>query len=130
MANRCAQMVGAMLSRDPSDLPQRLLNALGERFKAFAKAHTHRFDIGVREHEVVQQMGKGLPSNRHVEIIHGGEIRLGAFRGHMHLFKDDFPLGSLLRTPLGNLALQGTHLSRTILAWVALAQLGEQGCPL
>jgi hypothetical protein len=34
-----------------------------------------------------------------------GEIRLRPFAGDMHLFKDDFPLRAMLRTPLRNVAL-------------------------
>ncbi len=78
---------------------------------------------------MVEQMGEGLPVDRHLEITHVGEIRLSAFTRDMHLLKDDFPLRSLLRTPLCNMALQGAHLRWTILAWLALAQLGEQGRP-
>ncbi len=59
-------MVGAMLGWDATDLPERLLDAFSQRLKGFAKAHAHRLDIGVREHEVVEQMGKSLPLNRHV----------------------------------------------------------------
>jgi hypothetical protein len=72
-------------------------------------------------------MGEGLPIDRHLEITHVGKIRLSAFTRDMHLLKDDFPLRSLLRTPLCNMALQGAYLRWTILAWMALAQLGEQG---
>jgi hypothetical protein len=50
-------------------------------------------------------MGKGLPIDRYLHITHVGEIGLGPFTGDMHLLKNDFPLWSLLRTPLGNVAL-------------------------
>jgi hypothetical protein len=66
-------------------------------------------------------MGEVLSVDRHLQIAHVGEIRLGAFTGDMHLLKDDFPLRSLLRTPLGDVALQGAHLRRAVLAWMALA---------
>jgi hypothetical protein len=75
-------------------------------------------------------MREGLSVNRHIQITHVGEIRLGPFAGDMHLLKDDLPLWSLLRTPLRNVALQRAHLRRTIRAWMALAQLGEQRRPL
>ncbi len=67
---------------------------------------------------MVEQMGKGLSVDRHIEVTHVGKIGLGPFTGDMHLLKDDFPLRSLLHTPLSNVALQGTHLRRTILAGV------------
>jgi hypothetical protein len=124
--NGCAQMVGTMLNRNAADLPERLLNAFSQGFKGLAKAHTHRFDIGIGEHAVIEQMRESLPLNRHVEVTHVGEIGLGPFTGDMHLLKDDFPLWSLLRTPLRNVALQCAHLGRAIRAWMALAQLGEQ----
>jgi hypothetical protein len=54
MPNGRAQMVGAMLSWDTADLPQRLLDALGQRLKGFAEADAHRFDIRVGEHEMVE----------------------------------------------------------------------------
>jgi hypothetical protein len=54
------------------------------------------------------------------------KIGLGPFTGDMHLLKDDFPLWSLLRTPPGNVTLQSAHLRQAILAWMVLAQLGEQ----
>jgi hypothetical protein len=121
MANRRAQMVGVRLRRDAADLPKRLLDALGQRLEGFAEAHAHHFDIGVREHKMVEQMRKSLSIDRDIEVTHVGEIRLGAFCGDMHLFKDDFPLGSLLHTPLCNVPLQGAHLRRAILAWMSLA---------
>jgi hypothetical protein len=34
-----------------------------------------------------------------------GEIRLRPFAGDMDLFKDDFALGAMLRTPRRNVAL-------------------------
>jgi hypothetical protein len=105
MTNGGTQMVGAVLGWDPTDLPQRLLDALGERLKGFAETHAHGFDIGVREHQVVQQMGKYLSVHGHMKIAHVGEIRRGPFAGDMDLLKDDFPFGSMLRTPLCNVAL-------------------------
>ncbi len=41
---------------------------------------------------MVEQMGKGLPVDRHIEVTHVGKIGLGSFTGDMHLLKDDFPL--------------------------------------
>ena len=105
MPNGCAQMVGAMLDWNAADLPERLFNAFSQCFKGFAEAHAHCLDIRVREHKVVEQMGKGLPVHRHIQTTHVGEVRLGAFAGDMHLLKDDFPLWSLLPTPLRNVAL-------------------------
>ena len=94
-----------MLGLDAADLPERLFDAFGQCFKGFAEAHAYRFHIGVRQHEVIEQVGEGLPIDRHLEIIHVGEIRLGAFCGDMHLLKNDLPLRTLLRTPLGDVAL-------------------------
>jgi hypothetical protein len=126
MANCCAQMVGAMLGRNASQLPERLFDAFCQCLKGFAEAHTYRFHIGVRQHEMIQQMGKGLSVDRHLQIAHVGEIRLGTFCGNMHLLKDDFPLRPLLCAPLGNVALEGAHLRRAIPTWMSLAQLGKE----
>ena len=79
---------------------------------------------------MVEQMGEGLPVDGHLEVTHVGEIGLGPFAGDMDLLKDDFPLRSRLGTPLRNVALQGAHLRRAILAWMALTQFGEEGCSL
>jgi hypothetical protein len=53
-------------------------------------------------------------------------IRLSPFAGQMHLLKDDLSLRPLLRTPLGDMALQGAHLRRVVPAWMPLAQLSEE----
>lgn len=119
-------MVGAVLSRDASQLPERLLDALGQCLKGFAKAHAYRLHIGVRQHEVIEQMRESLPVDAHLQIAHVGEIGLSSFAGNMHLLKDNLLLRTLLRTPLRNLALQGAHLRRAIPAWMPLAQLGEE----
>jgi hypothetical protein len=67
LSHGCAQMVGAMLHGNASDLPERLLNTFRQGFKGFAEAHAHGLDIGVREHKVVEQVRKDLSVNRHVE---------------------------------------------------------------
>jgi hypothetical protein len=103
---------------------------IAQRFKGFAKAHAYRFHIGVRQHEVIEQMRESLPVDGHLQIAHVGEIRLSSFGGEMHLLKDDLLLRTLLRAPLRDMALQGAHLRRAIPACMSLAQLGEERRPL
>ena len=98
-------MIGAMLRRHAADLPERFLNALGQRFKRFAETDGDRFHIGVGEHKMMDQMGERNVSNRDAQILHMGKIRLSSFTRDVLLCKHDLAIGSMQHAPLLNMAL-------------------------
>ena len=55
-------MISAMLLGHPAELPQRMLDALGQRLKRLGKAETDGLDVGIRQHAMGEQMRKGCPA--------------------------------------------------------------------
>lgn len=105
LAHRCTEVIGTMQLWHPTELPQRALQSFGQRLETFAEADGGRFDIGVGEDTVKEQMGKRLPSNGNREIAHVRKIGLSARAGLMHLGKDDLLLVSMQGAPLRDMAL-------------------------
>ena len=83
-----AQVVGAVLLWDPTKLPERFLNALGQRLEGFAEAQTGGLRVGVGQHKMIEQVWERFPANRHAQILHVREIRLRPLAWGMVLFKD------------------------------------------
>src|SRR6266516_5425687 len=61
-----AQLIGAMLRRDTTDLPQRFFDPLCQSLKRFAKTDGDGFHIGVREHKMMHPMWERNVSNRDI----------------------------------------------------------------
>src|SRR5579875_3859832 len=96
-------MVGAMLVRHPTNLPERFLDPLGQRLKRLAETDGGGFDIRRGEHEVIDQVRKGFPSNRHAQILHMRKIGLSSFSRGMDLLKHDLLLWAMQELPFGNM---------------------------
>lgn len=126
LMNRGGQMIGAMLLGNAAELPQRLLDAFGQRLKGFAEAQPHDLRVGVGEHKVVHQMREGFARDGDPQVLHRGKIGLGALAGRMDLFKDHLALWTLESSPGGDLPLEGAHLSRTVATGMALTQQRKQ----
>src|SRR5437660_2027546 len=115
-----------MLLRDPTQLPQRMFDALGERLKALAETERDRFDIGVGEHKVIDQMREGFSSNGNAQITHVRKIGLSSFTWRMDLLKDHLAFWPMQCPPLGDVPTQGHDLSRSIPAWMLLDEQSQQ----
>ena len=99
--------IGTMRARHPTQLPQRLLQPLGERREALAAAD--RFDVlpaTVGEPEMIKQMRERLAVQRHAEPAAVGEIRQRLKTRRMLLAKDQLALRPFGRPPVRHPALQ------------------------
>jgi hypothetical protein len=67
--------IRAMPPRHAAQLPQRVLHTLAQAGKTLRKTQTDVFPVRVRQHEVVKQMAKRLPLQRHRQRFHVREIR-------------------------------------------------------
>src|SRR5579875_215569 len=119
-------MIGGMHLRDSAQLPKHLFDAFGQRLKALAEAERDRFDMGVGEHKVIDQMGKRLPSNDNAQIAQMRKIGLGALPWCMDLLKDHLTLRPIQRAPLGDMSAQRDDRSRSVTTWMLLDEQGEQ----
>ena len=120
--------VGAMLVRDPTELPESLLQPLGESRKALSAADG--FDeapAGIGEPEMVEQMRKGSPTDGHPELGTMGEVREGLSAGRVLLSEDQLAFRPLGRTPVGDPPLQRAQMAVAIAPRVQALQLFEHG---
>ena len=90
MNGRC-QPVRLVRFRHASKLPERPLQTRAEALEALGKTDEPRLPVGIRQHEVVNQMVETRPSDRDTKVIHAGEIGLGQIPGMMHLREEDLP---------------------------------------
>src|SRR5260370_38809823 len=95
LLHRRSQMIGPMQAGHSANLPQAVLQPSCESLEAFAETQTHGFHIRVREHEMVQQMGKRLACPGEQHITHMRKIGLTTFARRMPLFKDHFLFWSM-----------------------------------
>jgi hypothetical protein len=51
-----------------------MLDPLSQRLEGFAEADLHRFNIGVGQHQVEDEMREGVTLNVDPQILHVGEI--------------------------------------------------------
>jgi hypothetical protein len=102
-----AQAVAAMPPRHAAQVPQRVLQAIGQRLERLRRAHRHRLPVRVGQHEVVHQVIEPLTGNGHVERVHGGEVGRGQIAGRVDLAEHDGLAGSVGGPPLPDAALEG-----------------------
>jgi hypothetical protein len=75
---------------------------------------------------VEDQVREQHPAERDVQVGHVGEVGLRRLAWLVHLRKDDLALGSELRPPRRNLALQRAQLTILIPTGGAIAQQSKQ----
>src|SRR5260221_7217761 len=103
--DRSRHMIGAMLRRHATDLPERFLKTLCQGFKRFTETDGNRLHIGVREHKMMDHMGEGYVGNRDTQILHMRKIRLSSFTRDVLLCKHHLAIWSMQHTPLLNMTL-------------------------
>jgi hypothetical protein len=124
--NRRAQMVGAMPLGDAAQVPQARLNAFDQRLEALREAELGGLHIGVAEHQVEDQMGKGHATQRDGQRGQVGEVGLGVDARQMALGEDDFLTRTVLRPPRRHLPLQRPQLDGLVAPRVQRAEQGKQ----
>ncbi len=74
-----------------------------------------------------QQMREGAASQSHAEVVHMGEVGLGQTTRQMDLLENDIALGTVERTPLGDMTLKGTQLASRIAVRMVFTEHSKEG---
>ena len=74
--HRGRQAIRAMPLRHSTQREQRVLQPLAQALEALRKADRPRLPVGIRQHEVVQQMRERLPGDGDLQLVQMAEIRL------------------------------------------------------
>lgn len=124
--DRGAQAVTAMPLGRAAQVPQRVLQAVGESLERLRGAHRHRLPIRVRQHEVIDQVIERLATDGDAEPVHRGEVGRGQIARLMHLTEDDGLAWSVCGAPLPHPALEGAAMRIEELARMRLSQPVEE----
>ena len=122
--------VGAVPVRHPAQFPQGILEALTEALQALGKAHRPGLPVGVRQHEVVDQVRKGRAGDGNAQVGAVREVTGRQPAGRVHLGEEDLLGRPLLGPPLLDTPLQGPHLAVGEAAGVLPLQGLEEGLGL
>ena len=124
--NGRAQVIGAVLARCAAYLPHTGLEAFNQRLEAFREADLDGLNVRVDQHQVIDQMRKRHPAQCDPQVVHVGKVRLSGFAWFMDLGEHHLTIRSVLRTPGGDVPLQGAQLPLLIATRLAFAQQSEQ----
>jgi hypothetical protein len=107
---RC-QPIRAMHGRHTAQLPQGVLQPFAEALQAFRETDRSCLPIGVREHEMIDQVDEGTPVDADAQIRAVREVAGGQPTGIMHLGEEDLFGRATLRTPPLDPPLQRPQLA-------------------
>jgi hypothetical protein len=124
------QPIRAVQYRHAAEFPQGVLQPLAEALVALREAHRARLPVGVRQNEVVDQVGERTPVDRHPQLRAVGEVASGQPAGVMHLGEEDLPGRPALGPPPLQPPLQGPQLAAGEATGVATPQVVEEGLRL
>ncbi len=105
------ETVTAMPTRNASKFPQGVLQALAQRLERLRGADRERFPIGVRQREVIDQMGKWLAAERHAQGVHVREVGSRQVAGMVDLGEQDLLVRPLRSPPRADLSLERAPLA-------------------
>ncbi len=128
--DRRRQAIGAVQLRHAAQLPQGVLQALGQALVALGEADRARLPVRVGQHEVVDQVVERRPGDGHTQV---GAVRevAGAEPARVVDLGEEHLLGrSLQGAPLPQASLQGAQLAVGEPSGKATLQVGEQGLGL
>jgi hypothetical protein len=125
--HRGAHAVGAMPSGNPSQLPKGVLQPFAQALEALAEANRAGFPVGVREHEVIDEVVEGLADDRDAEFGHVGEVGSGEPPRLMILREVHLLRRPLQGAPGLDSPLQTAELTVGKAPWKAPLQVEEQG---
>jgi hypothetical protein len=104
------QRVGTMHPGDAAQLGQGILQAVAEALEALGEADRARLPVRVGQHEVVDQMGKGLTVDRHLQVAGVREVGGAQVAGLVDLAEEHLLGRAVQGTPLLDVPLQGAQL--------------------
>lgn len=125
--DRGAEAITTMLAGYAAQLPEGVLEAAAEGFEGLGEANRHRFPIGVREREVIEQVVERSTRDGDSQLVHVGEVGRGDIPRTMNLGEHDFLLGTVDGPPRAYSPLEGTPLRLLEPARVDLLDPSEQG---
>jgi hypothetical protein len=128
--DRRRQPVGAVELRHSAEFPQGVLQPLAEALVALREADRARLPVGVRQHEVVDQVGEGAAVDRHAQPRAVGEVAGRQPAGAVHLGEEDLPGRAALGPPPLDPPLQGPQLAVGEAAGMTPSQVVEEGLRL
>jgi hypothetical protein len=124
------QPIRAMHLRHAAQFPQRVLQPVAEALQAFREAERDRLPIGVREHEMIEQVRKRTAVDRHAQVAAVREVAGSEPTWMMDLGEEDL-FGCAVQSPPGlEPPLQGAQLAVGETARETTLQVGEQGLGL
>jgi hypothetical protein len=128
--DRRRQPVGAVQLWRAAQLPQGVLQALGETLVALREADRARLPVRVGQHEVVNQVVERRPGDGHAQVAAVREVAGAEPSGVVDLGKEHFLGRPLQGAPLLDAPLQGPQLAVGEASGEAALQVGEQGLGL
>jgi len=93
-----------------AQLPQGVLHALAQTFKALREADRRRLPVRVRQHEVIDQVIETLALDGDVQAVHRREVGRAQPSRFVDLSEEDFLGRSLAATPALDVPLQRPQL--------------------
>src|SRR5215813_3718670 len=100
-----------MLRRYATQLPQRILQTLGQALERLRKADGARLPVRKDQGEVIEEMVEGLAGDRHAQLLHVREVTLALAPRWMFLRKVNFSFWTSQRSPTLHTALQRAQLT-------------------
>src|SRR5262249_57501456 len=103
--------VGAVQPGHAAQLPQGVLQALAEALVTLREADGAGLPVGIRQDEVVDQVGEGDAGQGDAQVGAVREVGGAQPAGVVDLGEEDLPGGAVLGPPLLDPALQGPQLA-------------------
>ena len=128
--DRRGQAIGAMPSRNPSQFPQGVLQPFAEALEALGEADGAGLPVGIRQHEVIDQVVERFAGDGDAESAHMGEITLGEPARLVGLCEEHLPGRPFQGAPLFDPTLQATELDVGETSRRAPLQVVEKGLGL
>ena len=128
--DRRGQAIGAVPSGNSSQFPQGVLQPFAEALEALGEADRAGLPVGVRQHEVVDQVVERLAGDGDAEVAHVGEVTLGEPPRLVDLCEEHLLGRPFEGAPLFDPPLQATELDVGEAARVAPLQVVEEGLGL
>ena len=126
VVDRRREAVATMPARRSPQLPQRVLQAVGQRLERLRRADGHRLPVRVGEHEMIHQVLEAFSEDGDSQRVHAGEIRGRQVAGVMHLTEHHRPRHTRRDSPLPNAPLQRATLALGKLPGILLLKPVEQ----
>jgi hypothetical protein len=128
--DRRGQAIGAVPPGNPSQFPQGVLQPFAETLEALGEADRAGLPVGIRQHEVIDQVVEGFAGDGDAESAHVSEIALGEPPRLVGLCEEHLPGRPFPGAPLLDPALQATELDIGETSRKAPLQVIEEGLGL